>query len=433
MRHLRLPLHPLATGRPALLLGLALLLAPAVRGESRWRTEWRAAQAAAAAGRTDEALGRLREVLTARPDYPRARLVAARLFAGAGRTDEAVAEIEELLRRGVTVDLAKGPEFAALAAHPRHAELAARAADNAAPLGSAVTVAVLPAQRGILEAVVTDAATGRRFVSDVRARTVWSVASEGTVSAFASPATALPGCFGLVLDSAGGRLWVGTGVVLEMSALPTGTSAFAGAVAFDTATGREVRRISLPPGSGDSVLGTLRFGPDGALYASDSATPVLWRAAPDAREFEPWLRHPDFLSLQGFAFAADGRTLFLADYANGLWAVDVATRAVTRVEPAPDACLFGIDDLHVVGGDLVAVQNGLVPTRLVRVRLDGGTARVEVLARALPGLDDAATGRVVGDRFEFIGASGWALFARPDATPPPRDVPLLAIGLGRPE
>ena len=249
------------------------------------------------------------------------------------------------------------------------------------------------------------------------------------MSAFASPATALPGCFGLALDSAGGRLWVGTGVVPEMSALPPGTPAFAGAVAFDTATGREVKRISLPAGSGDSVLGTLRFGPDGALYASDSAQPVLWRAAPGADIFEPWLRHPEFLSLQGFAFSGDGRTVFLADYGNGLWSVEVDTRKVTRVEPADDACLFGIDDLHVVGDALVGIQNGLAPARVIRVHLRDGRASVEVLARGLPGLDDAATGHLAAGRLEFIAASGWALFARPDASPTPRDVPLLVVEL----
>jgi hypothetical protein len=429
MSRLCQPERPRPALGPVLLLGLTLLsVGPKVQAETGWRTDWRAAQAAAAAGRTDDALGRIEAVLAARPDYPRARLAAARLLAGAGRADEAVTEIEDLLRRGVAVDLAKAPELAALAAHPRHAELAARAAGNAAPFGSAATVAVLSARRGIAEAVVADA-DGRRFFSDVRERTVWSLAPDGTVSAFACPASALPGCFGLALDSSRGLLWVGTGVVPEMSALPAGTPAFAGAVALDLGTGREVRRISLPAGTEASILGTLRFGPDGALYASDSARPVLWRAAPDADTFEPWLRHPEFLSLQGFAFSADGRTLHLADYGNGLWAVEIGTRTVTRVEPADDACLFGIDDLHAVGDALVGIQNGLAPARIVRIRLRDGRASVEVLARGLPGLDDASTGHLAGRRLEFIAASGWALFADPAATPAPRDVPLLAIDL----
>ena len=74
-------------------------------------------------------------------------------------------------------------------------------------------------------------------------------------------------------------------------------------------------------------------------------------AAPGATQLEAWLKHDQFVSLQGLDFSADGKTLYVADYANGLWRVDLATRTPTLLaaparattstpmnKPAPPTC-----------------------------------------------------------------------------------------------
>lgn len=409
------------------ILALAAL-APTLAAEPAWRTEWRAAAEAAQAGDSAGARARLDATLAARPDYPRALLARARLLATDGNLDGAVLALEAYALRGLATDLAASPAFASLPTHPRHAALAERLAANAAPTGSAPSRFALPAQSGILEAVARDA-DGAFYFTDVRQRCVWRRAPDGHLARFDQPATPLGGCFALALDPARGVLWVATSAVPEMLPPADGATPFTGVVALDLRTGRETHRLPLEQPDGDHVLGSLRLGPDGALYATDSAAPVVWRAERDAGALTPWIRHDDFLSLQGLAFTDGGAALHLADYANGLWTVDTASRVVRRVEPAADACLFGIDELLTAGGDLVAVQNGLAPTRIVRVRIVNNVASVEVLARGLPGLDDASTGLLDGDSLLVIGGSGWSLFTQPGEVPAPRDVPLLALAL----
>ena len=41
-------------------------------------------------------------------------------------------------------------------------------------------------------------------------------------------------------------------------------------------------------------------------------------------------------------------------------------------------------------------------------------------------MSDLALGQVIGNRFHFIGNSGWALFEDPKAAPAPRGVTILS-------
>ena len=70
------------------------------------------------------------------------------------------------------------------------------------------------------------------------------------------------------------------------------------------------------------------------------------------------------------------------------------------------------------------MHNGLNPPRIIRLALDetGAPASVRVLSVASAALTDLGLGQVVGDRFQFIGGSGWDLFPTPAASPAPHTV-----------
>jgi hypothetical protein len=174
------------------------------------------------------------------------------------------------------------------------------------------------------------------------------------------------------------------------------------------------------------VPGSLCVAADGTVYATDSAHPAIYRVRGLGEgALEEWVRDPLFRSLQGLALSADGRTLWVADYAHGLLAVEVASRAVRAVAPPPGASALGIDGLARHGADLVAVQNGVVPPRVVRLVLapDGSRIRaIETLDRNLALADEPTLGVVVGDEFDYVANSAWEKFddtgrPRPGAVP----------------
>lgn len=423
-------LHFRVHTRVLLTLLVALAATAALWAEPPHRTLLREALEAQRAGDLAAAIAKLETVRSLRPDYPRARFGLAGLYAANGRTAEALDELRTAADMGLAANLSRIAALAPLRELPGYAELDRRFSDNATPVGSTEKTLTLSAQDGIIESVAVDS-QGRYFFADVRNRCIWIRGTDGQLTRFSQPQDGVLGIFSLALDETRGVLWAGVSAVPEMLGFTAADRGRGCLAEYDLRTGAHRRSLHMPTTGGEHVLGSLRLGPDGVIYATDSASPVIWRATAASTTLEPWLEHADFASLQGLAFSADGTTLYVADYANGIWSVDTATRTARRLETAPGVTLFGIDDLHLVDGALLGMQNGIAPARIVRVPLgQGALLRAEVLLQSDSALADAATGIVRSGRYEFISASGWSIYERPSPTPSPaRDVSLFALNL----
>jgi hypothetical protein len=267
---------------------------------------------------------------------------------------------------------------------------------------------------------------------------VWLRQPDGTVQPFSPADAGLLGVFGLAVDEPRGALWAATTAVAEMEGYRPADRNRAAFVEFALADGRIRRTAALPADGAGHVLGDLTLAADGTVYATDSLTPVIWRLPPDAAQPQRWLESDEFESLQGLAIMPDGRTLVVADYGNGLFLVDLASRVVRRLAPPPDTTLVGLDGLAVTpDGSVIAVQNGIEPRRVVRLRIDAAAravTRLEVLERGHPAMADPTLGTLVGDRFVFVGTAGWDRFASGGPADPaaPRGVPILATRLPAP-
>jgi hypothetical protein len=179
------------------------------------------------------------------------------------------------------------------------------------------------------------------------------------------------------------------------------------------------------------LLGDFVIATDGSLYATDSVSPVIWRLPPGGTALEPWLESDDFLSLQGIAFSQDGGSLYVADYANGIWHIDPATKKNSLLTAPANATFFGIDGLYTVPGGLIAVQNGVNPQRVFRVEpATSGASPARILASGQTAMTDLGLGQVFNGRFHFVANSGWALFDPPPVTAPdPRSVMIRSAAI----
>lgn len=423
-------LHFRVHTRVLLTLLVACAVTMALWAEPPQRALLREAAAAQKAGQLDRALEKLEAARALRPDYPRLLLEIARVNAAAGHADAACAALENLARIGFAFDPAKDPVLAPLASAPAWSTLVARFDANAAPQGRADLALTLPARDGIVETAVVDS-RDRWFFADVRNRCIWKRDADGALREFSHPSDGLLGVFSLAVDEKRGRLWAGVSATPETKKFTLAERSRAFLAEYDLATGAFVRAVTLPATDRPHVLGSLALAGDGSVFATDSAAPVIWRFAPEAASAEAWLESDQFASLQGIAFSADRSALYVADYANGVWRIDVASRTPRLLRAPADTTLFGIDDLRCSGRALVAVQNGIAPLRILRIELDDtGEARsATVLAAAQPRLDDLAGGWLHNGRYYVVGNAGWSLFESPGAMPAPRDVFVFSVTL----
>lgn len=217
------------------------------------------------------------------------------------------------------------------------------------------------------------------------------------------------------------------GSVLGMQISPDGRSVWAawtifagnfhknrgtGIAAWSLADGRRLDTWTLPENDPHATLGDLLVLDDRTIVTSDSGTGAIYRFDMAAGKYFRIVDAGVFAAPQGIARGRDKDSIYLADYATGIWRIDLADGARHRLSAPPPANLRGIDGLYRSGDALIGVQNGTPKPNILRMALGPGDTieRVDTLATARPAWDEPTLGVVVGDRFWFNAASQWSRF-----------------------
>jgi hypothetical protein len=383
-------------------------------------------------------LAKMEQAVALRPDYPRMLVNLAAAQVANDQPAEAVATLERLAALGVNSPVDKSPDFAPLKGRKDFEAVVKKIAGNMAAKGMGTIAFSLPGVTGLIDGIAWREKTGQFFFGDVNGRAVWVRRGDGTLARFTPEGDDLYGVFGLAVDEARGALWAATSAVPAMRGFSTAMDGTAGLAEIDLESGAVRRVIPVVRGSGDQyshVLGDLALAADGTLYLPDSGGPILWRLVPGATALEPFVESPEFMSLQGVVVLPDGDTLVVSDYPNGLLAVSIGSRVVRRLPPPENTTLVGLDGLALAAnGDVLAIQNGVRPNRILRISLDGAAeqvAAVKVLESGHINMPAPSLGCIATDgNFFYVGNAGWTRFEGTDGAPTaPRLVPIFRTRL----
>lgn len=403
------------------MLLLAAASLSAAESVSKTHQDFRA-DADAAYQRKDYATAKsaISAALRLRPDSPRYLHSLAALSALTGDAKGALDRLRQLAALGVGPQIERDPDFASLQGTPEFLRIIGAFATNRAPRGEVSVFAELPGRTGIIEGIAFRPRTGDLFFGDVHHRCIWRRDRTGQVVRFTAEDDELLGIFGLAIDEERNTLWATMTALPEMAGF-TSVQKGQSALADFNLTTSELRRVVPVPGDGrDHGCGDLLVAPDGTVFLTDSKAPVIWKLAPDAEEIEKVADSPVFSSLQGLAL--EKRSLLVADYANGLFTVDLATGNISALTAPPGTTLLGIDGLVGIPGGIIAVQNGVEPQRVIRIALTpdrDAVTDVTVLASALPNFSDLSLITLADGHPTLIAGAGWEGFDPAKAKQPP--------------
>ncbi len=380
---------------------LGLVIALAARGQERPWTELYLEEATAV-NKTCAAkefvdcrnhLLRLKDLADGRADVIY-RL--ARVEASLGNRAAALEYLSIYSRSGMHLgDPETEPAFSAWKDSPEFQAILARLRTVSEPVTGSKLFATLPENDFLPEDLAYDSVTRRFFVSSVRHHWIAALDKDGKFSNFV-PAGPDP-MMALVADSRRRWLWATT--------VNEGKSAL---WKFSLDSGKLLKHYD-PPGAGKHELGDMTSNAAGDIFVSDGAGAV-YEVEHERDRLELLIGPGVFRSPQTPAATPDGRRLFVPDYSRGISIVDLATKKWKLLEHPPELSLGGIDGLYLSGQSMVAIQNGVVPERLIRMHLDPGLTKVlswETIEANWPGLGDPTHGVLAGDRFYFIANSGW--------------------------
>jgi sugar lactone lactonase YvrE len=372
------------------------------------------------------------------PGDPAVRYNLACAEARLGRPDAALAELSAWAALGGSASLSDDADLASLRANPRFVGLQRRADANRTRISTGRETVVLADPDLLAEDLAWDPRRGSFLVSSVRHRKVVVVAADGGMTNLVHEAQdGVGSVLAIALDPKRRLLWAATaGLPQGLGARPQDrdTSAL---VAFDADSGALRGRYPPPADAPAHALGDLTLGPDGTVYVSDGRAGAVYRLAPGAKGLEALVPPGGLVSPQTPVLAPEGRSLWVPDYRLGIAIVPLGGGPIGWLRGPADLADTGIDGLTLAGGALIAVQNGSVPPRIVRLVFDLAASRIvrwEVLERG-PQIGEPTHGTQVGDAFFALVESGWDRFGddgSPKAGVEARPARILRFDLPRP-
>ncbi len=409
--------------KPFFLLALALAALSSPASARPYAEIMKEAEAAFAIDDFATAGARLDEAQAQRPYsmFLTRNRILTRLLTG--RESEALALAAEIADRGLVLDLPAHEAFERLKASPGFAPIAARMEANARPIGAPRIISEFP-ENGLLPEAIS-LRKGRLLIGSVRTGAV-RAASDGL-----REFTLLDGgVFDIEQTKASVFAAINNQLAFERR---SDKPPFAAIVELGAKTGAERRRIRIA--AADALIGDIEIDRRQTVYASDSLRPRLFVADRNDQDARVLATDERWANPQGIALDRKARRLYLADYLTGLFAVDVNTGASTAIANPTNAHLGGIDGLYLHKGDLIGVQNGTNPQRIIRIRLDEegfAALRVDILAQNLDGWNEPTHGVVKGDEFQYIATSNWPAYddsgaLRAGAVPAPLKIMALPL------
>lgn len=314
----------------------------------------------------------------------------------------AARQLQRLADMGLSLDVHADSVLAPL--EGEYPQVMKELAANRASVGRVALVAETPMTGFVAEGIVADARRSRVLVSSIRHGTIMQVSTASRVEPFID--LVRDGGWsglGMAIDSVRDRLWVSTMWYAHGRTFAAADSGRSGVFMYDASTGKLLKRSELPRGAHEP--GDICLAPNGDLFISDGRDGRIRVIRSGSDTVASFVPPGPIFSPQGCAVDAASNRLFVADYANGIVAVDLATHRVSPVRQPAGTATNGVDGMILQSGRLIAVQNGVRPARIIEMDLDesrSAITAVRVLARDAGSITDPTHLTVSGGSVLFL-------------------------------
>jgi len=319
-----------------------------------------------------------------------------------GQREAALTDLKSLLGRKLGLVPAEGEGFDSLWKDAEFQRLRDQlSADEAVTSPPAKVLARLKDKFLLPEGIAHDAATGRYFIGSIHQRKIVVVEPFGRVRDWSRKGVGLDAILGLFVDAPRRLLWAVSTNGFETESEHTRRNAV---LAFDLANGRLRHRIELPQAA---QLNDLAVAADGTVFVTDTLGSAVWRLAPQAKLAQKLGEGKMLRGANGIAISSQGK-LYVAT-STGIALLDAASGAARRMQQPDEVVSGGIDGLYYHGGELIGIQNGPNPGRVIALKLSPDGARIQSM-RVLqshhhPAFNEPTTGTIVGENLVLIANS----------------------------
>lgn len=242
--------------------------------------------------------------------------------------------------------------------------------------------------------------------------------------------------FGMKVDSQRRHLWVCSVATPYMIHRDTSAEGSSAIFKYHLETNQLLKTYHLNRNQGPHWFGDLTLDSQGDVYISDSRANAIYRITKEQDTLELFLQDPRFLSLQGLDINPGQRQLFISDYVNGPFLIDLESKNVTAISTnIPTISLKSIDGLYYYHHSLITTQNQVVPMRVCRYFLNPEHNKIiamEYLENGNPLLNEPTLGVIIGKEFYYVANSQWGGYDENNSPKPWKelqDIQILKVKL----
>lgn len=366
------------------------------------------ATAAFRSGDNPAFLENIKQADALRPNHSRLIYNLARAYALNNQPQESIKVIKRLVSMGLVFRFETDPSLKSLGQENLD-YIKKIAEDNSKPINASTKAFTIQDKEFIPEGIAYDPVTKRFFVSSIHKAKIVAIDSAGKLTDFSSPADGLWSVSGMQVDAKKRILWACTTAFPQMKGYTPLMKGKSGIVKYDLNTGKIIKKYVLD--GGEHALGDIILDAKGNVYSTDSIAGTIYHIDKKADVLVPFIQSDLLVSPQGLTLTNNDRTMYVADYAKGLFKVDMATKEVVQLKIEGDVTLLGMDGLYSRRGALYGIQNGINPQRVIAIGLDGNQTVRSAKALEANHADfmEPTLGVIVGDDLYYVANSQWPL------------------------
>jgi hypothetical protein len=351
---------------------------------------------------------KLHQVRPYEPGYMENIIAACALV---NRPNTAYHYLLQMQQQGFAYDLNKNPDTESIRDTEVWEYLVNLMVNAGLPNGSGEIAFAVPAEFAHPAAITWDESRGRFLVGTEKDGAIVAVSDDGSTEVLiqANDENGLWAVRGLHADHANNRLWVSSAAIPGFSAYQAIDKGRGALFEFDLETLELKGRFNVPVDGLKHELGPMAVSGNGDIYIADLAQPMVLRKTAQGKNLETFVASKELVALRYITVSPDSGKLYIADGFMGVMVVDPVQQTSVMLTGPENLNLGAISGLFYDQGQLVMIQDGFQPDRLMRLELDASGTNVEntiPLAIALEEFDRPAFGTIKGENVYYFANPG---------------------------
>lgn len=355
-------------------------------------------------------LHKMLQIDSMRPNYPAVVYNIAGGYSLTGQHDLAIATLNSYILMDAEQDFSKDSDFESLIQKEQFKKI--ESLQGKLTSEKAVKQAYDWSIQGSHPESITYSSKMKSFLlGGVRDGKIWMIKENKEPEVFAETTKNSWAVMGLDVSPDGRCLWVCTSSMNNFEGYNQNEQGFASVLKYDLKSGKLLNSQTV---SGGHNFGDLIIDKKGNIYVSDGVANKLYWVKNKGEKLEEFADLSEqVFNLQGLTFNEDESAIYVSDYIDGIYKVDLASKEVKKLSiSSEDILLKGIDGLYFKDNSLIGLHNGTKPNRVVQYNLseDGSTIVSKETISQAGVLGEPTQGVFVDETFFYITNSPWGAY-----------------------